>query len=94
MGRGRLDPVPVVGNGRARSDSAARAPPDEASRCPIVIARGKPRAILRRVRRPYGSTSVHAKTDARPISDNRTSVKSKPLAGPAPRCARSPAPAV
>ncbi|MBL8693947.1 MAG: hypothetical protein JNJ88_07580 [Planctomycetes bacterium] len=34
--------------------SAALAPPDEESRCPFLIARGKPRAMVRRVRRPYG----------------------------------------
>ncbi|MBL8692837.1 MAG: hypothetical protein JNJ88_01935 [Planctomycetes bacterium] len=66
----------VVGRGLARDDSAARAPPDDASRCRFVIARGKPRAIVRRVRRPYESVSVHTQTDPRPIPSRRVSVKS------------------
>ncbi|MBL8693481.1 MAG: hypothetical protein JNJ88_05230 [Planctomycetes bacterium] len=71
------DLSPFVGIGRARSDSAALAPPDGESRRPWVIARGKPRAMVRRVRRPYGSKSVHAKTDPRPIRSRLGSMKSK-----------------
>ncbi|MBL8692854.1 MAG: hypothetical protein JNJ88_02035 [Planctomycetes bacterium] len=80
MGNELAIPNAVVGNGRARSDSAAHAPPDEASRCRFVIARGKPRAMVRRVRRPYKSIPVHAKTDPGPIPSSRASVKSTPLA--------------
>ncbi|MBL8692827.1 MAG: hypothetical protein JNJ88_01885 [Planctomycetes bacterium] len=67
----------VVGRGLARDDSAALAPQDETSRCRFVIARGKPRAMGRRVRRPYESKSVHAKTGLRPIRSRIASVKLK-----------------